>query len=422
MPTCHPLRLLTVIGLLHSLFRGASFAGSAGAPDAAQSTDSVTVPNLFTGENVSLGGVLLPHVHFNTVYGRTGLEGGHELAAGHHDPVEDGWTVQGIELGLSARVDEHLEAFGNWHGFWGNESPHDFDSGFEEYFLKLKNLPGGMELRGGRYLNRFGLHNATHLHGWDWVDNYLVNGRFLGDDGQYSTGLEATWNLPVSWTSALSISAGSAKVEEHGHEEGEEAEFLYEPEGAAFGHMLVVANWTNVWNVNDFHQWRFGASGAWGDNLWNRRTQVLGAHVQYEWRKNGFAPGGDYFRWRTEIMRRDVEAMTGHLEEAELQEEEEEPAESGSFDEWGLYTSAVYGKSLRRGVIEGGLRYEYVAGADDAGLVERHRISPGLTWYANRLRSTWLRVQGNFDDIEGSGRETSVWLGFGVNWGGPEVR
>src|SRR5688572_18708922 len=209
-------------------------------------TPAPAAPNWLTGENVNAGGVLIPHIHFAAVYGRTSSGLGHELGAGHHDPVEDGWTVQGFELGLSARISEHVEAFGAWHGFWENESPHDFDSEFEEYFVKLKTLPGGLELRGGKYLNRFGLHNATHSHAWDWVDNNLVSGRFLGDDGQHTLGAELTWNLPVSWTSALSVSYGEAQIEEHAHEEeGEEEELLFEGEGAFFSDRLVIANWTN---------------------------------------------------------------------------------------------------------------------------------------------------------------------------------
>jgi len=395
------------------------------AKNPAPATATAPATNWLTGENVSIGGILFPHIHFSAVYGRTSSELGHELGAGHHDPVEDGWTVQGFELGLSARINEHVEGFAVWHAFWENESPHDFGSEFEEYFLKLKDLPGGLELRGGNYLNRFGLHNATHFHAWDWADNHFVNGRFLGDDSQHTLGGELTWNLPVSWTSALSVSYGEAQLEAHEHEE-EEAEGdepLFEGAGAFFADRLAIANWTNVWNPNDFHQWRFGISGAWGDNVWGRRTEVYGAHVQYEWRKNGVERGGDYFRWRTEAMLREADAMTGHLPGEQPDDgDDHEESVPGSFREWGLYTSAVYGKALRRGVLEGGLRFDYVEGVSDAGLPRRHRFSPGVTYYFNSLRTAFIRGQVNFDDIEGHGSETSVWLSAGFNWGGPEVR
>lgn len=407
-----------------------ALAGDPGDVPAPESSQAVAVDWL-TGENVSLGGILFPHIHFSSVYGKTSSGLGHELGAGHHDPVEDGWTVQGFELGMSARVNEHLEGYATWHGFWENESPNDFDSEFEEYFLKVKDLPGGFEGRGGRYLNRFGLHNSTHLHGWNWADNYLVNGRFFGDDGQYTIGGELTWNLPLPWTSALSVSIGDAQAEEHGHEDDEEDEDeheepLIEGAGAVFSDILITANWTNVWNANDFHQWRYGISGAWGDNAWGRSTGVYGMHGQYEWRENGFEPGGDYFRWRTEAMLREVDALTGHLpgedDDEHGGEDDHGESGSGSFSEWGLYTSAAYGKALGRGVLEGALRYEYVEGVDEAGLPRRHRFGPGVTWYFNFLHTGFIRGQVNFDDIEGDGSEHSIWLSAGFNWGGAEVR
>jgi hypothetical protein len=384
-------------------------------------------PDWLTGENVNIGGVLFPHVHFQSVYGNTTSALGHELGAGHHDPVEDGWTVQGFELGLSGRWSEHFETYVAWHGYWGNEDPNGFDHEFEEYFLKVKNLPGGLELRGGRFLNRFGLHNASHLHGWDWADNFLVNGRFLGDDGQYTRGGEITWQLPVKWAGALSFSAGQANAEAHAHgEEEEEHEAVFEADAAMFDSTLYTVNWTNLWEWNDFHSFRGGLSYAWGDNLWGRRTSVLGAHVQYEWRANGAARGGDYFRWRTEVMLRDVKAFGGHHhEEEEGHEEEEEHSgemAAGSFDEWGLYSSLVYGRDVKHGILEAGLRGEWVEGVSSAGLPGRTRFSPGLTWYLNDTRNAYLRVQYNRDHIEDHGSEDSVWFGVGLNWGGSEVR
>ncbi len=392
----------------------------AGAAVTSAAPSAPPAVNWQTGEGVSLGGVLFPHVHLNSAYGRTNSSLGHELGAGHHDPVEDGWTVQGVELGFSGRWNDHFETYVVWHGFWENEDPNGFGHELEEYFLKLKDLTGGFDIRAGRFLSRFGLHNATHLHGWDWADNFLVNGRFLGDDGQYTEGAEVTWNLPVKWSSAVSMAAGRAKAPEHEeedeHEEHEEA--LFEGEGAAFDDMLYTINWTNIWEMNDFHKLRGGLSYAWGDNTWNRMASVFGAHVEYVWQKNGPDPGGNYLRWRTEVMLRDVKAIGEHHEE----EEEEEEVITGSFDEVGIYSSVVYGFDISRGTLEAGLRADWVEGVSAAGLPERTRFSPAVSWYLNDTRNAWLRVQYNRDQIQDSGSEDSVWLGAGFNWGGAEVR
>lgn len=390
------------------------------------------------GGSTGLSDIFTPHLHLNAAYGGTTSDAGHENAAGHHDPVTDGWTIQGLEAGLSARMGEYFDAFGVVHVFQDAET-RDWDHEEEEYFLKIKNLPAGLELRGGKYLNRYGLHNAVHMHAWDFTDNNLVHGRFLGDHGLVTLGGELSWKVEpaAQWTSVLSLSAGEAQQEEHEHEhehEEEGGEPLYEAEGALFNSTVFTADWTNVYHFNDFHQYRFGLSGAVGDNEWDRRTVVYGVHAEYQWRENGLEPGGSYFRWRTEAMLRDVDALSGHHEEEEHEHEEEEEGHQeehehgeesrpGSFSEAGLASSVVYGMpSGFAGPLELALRGEWVEGVADAGLAERFRISPAVRLYLNEARNAYLAAQYNHDEYSPGGSEDSVWLSFGLNWGGPEVR
>ncbi|RBP48026.1 hypothetical protein DES53_101826 [Roseimicrobium gellanilyticum] len=408
------------------------YAGTA-LPAASEGRAHAPEPNWLTGENVSLGGVLFPHLHFQSVYGGTTADDVEHFGAGHHDPVSDGWTIQGFEFGASLRPTEWFEAYGTYHLFQ-DALTHDWDGEFEEWFGKIKNIPGGFEVRGGRYLNRFGFHNQTHTHGWDFVDNNLVNGRFLGDDGLYTIGGEVTWTLPVSWTSLISVSVGVVPEHEHHHEGHEHEETSFEAEGALFNDTVVVANWTNNWDYNDFHQFRFGASGAWGDNEFSKTSQVYGLHVEYQWRENGYEAGGSYFRWRTEGLLRHFDASAehhheheeeheeehhDHAEHEEHEHEEEHHTESGSFTEFGIYSALAYG--LDNG-LEFGLRSEYVEGVADAGLDERFRVSPSVTYYINPQRTLYLRTQYNYDHSSDFGDEHSVWAQFGFNWGGPEVR
>lgn len=435
------------VALPFCLLLGVSSWLAAGTPTSPGSEqDSEQAPshvgkaaNWLTGENVSLGGILFPSLHFQSVYGQTTADDVEHFGAGHHDPVRDGWTIQGFEVGASLRATDWLEAFTTYHVFQDAES-RDWDGEFEEWFAKIKNIPGGFELRGGRYLNRFGFHNQVHMHGWDFVDNNLVNGRFLGDDGQYTLGGEISWTLPVSWTSMLSVSVGVAPEHEHdhGHEGHEHEEAPFEAEGALFSDTFVTANWTNNWDYNDFHQFRFGASGAWGDNDFGRTSQVYGLHAEYQWRQNGYETGGRYFRWRTEAMLRHFDAAASHHEEEhgedehghhhdhshhdahhDHEEHEQGTARSGTFSEVGVYSALAYG--LDNG-LEFGLRGEYVQGIADAGLDRRFRVSPAITYYLNRQRTLYLRTQYNYDHSSDFDDEHSVWAQVGINWGGPEVR
>lgn len=377
--------------------------------------------NWLTGENVNLGGVLFPDVHFISTYGGSSIDQ-EKLAVSHHDPQRDGWTVQGFEFGASLRAGEHVEGFGTLLLAY-NGAERTWEHEFEEWFGKLKNLPFGFELRGGQYLNRFGFQNALHNHAWTFADQNLANGLILGEDGLTTIGGELTWKLPVSWTSLISVSVGVPR-EEDGHEEHESAaEPEFEAEGALFDSTFVTANWTNNFDYNDFHQFRGGLSGAWGENKWGLTTQIYGAHFEYQWRQNGYEPGGRYFSWRTEAMLRDFDAISGHLPGEEPAEEEEEHHEEtphrANLNEFGIYSVVSYG--LDNG-LEFALRGDYVSGIDAAGLDERFRVSPAVTYYLNRNRTMYLRAQYNYDHGSNFGNASSIWLQAGFNWGGPEVR
>jgi hypothetical protein len=380
-----------------------------------------TEVNWLTGEGVSLGGVLFPHVHFDSIYGGSTADP-ETLVVGHHDPDREGWTISNIEFGASLRANEYIEAFGTYaakidlDNKWAGE--------YEEWFLKLKKLPGGLELRGGQYYNRIGIQNTFHPHGFDWADQYLVNGRFLGEDGLSSIGGEVTWKLPLSWTSLINVSVGVAPTREEEEHSEPEVEPEFEAEGATFDDVITVVNWTNLFDYNDFNQFRAGLSGAWGDNLWGKTTQIYGAHFEYQWRQNGYESGGRYLRWRTEAMLRSFDAVSGHLPgEVELEEEgvesHEEKPHTDNLDEFGLYTSLVFG--LSNG-LEFGLRGEFVSGIAEAGLDKRFRISPGVTYYFNKARTVKLRLQYNYDHSNDFDDEHSLWAQVGFAWGGPEVR
>ena len=137
-----------------------------------------------------------------------------------------------------------------------------------------------------------------------------------------------------------------------------------------------------------------------------------------------------HFRWRTEAMIRSFDALSGHLpgEESENAGEhgEEHPDKDreahprgGSLNEFGISTSVVYG--LGNG-FELGVRGDFVSGISRAGLDERFRISPAITYYLNESRTMFLRAQYNWDHSGDFGSAHGVWAQIGINWGGPEVR
>ncbi len=404
----------------------------------------------------SIGGILFPHVHLRVVGGDSTADDIESLAAGHHDPNRNGITLQSLEPGFSLRANEYLEGFITANIFLDLDD--ELDAELEEAFLKLKSLPGGFELRGGQFLNRFGQHNATHLHGWSFVDTNLVNGRFLGDDGLISYGGEITWNLPEPAASAISVAIGRPKEHDHDHshahhhqhEEDHDSHHDHDHhhhhvhglsgEDALFEDYVITGRWLVKLDYNDFHQTTSGLSAAYGDNVFGKETWVLGADFEYLWRAKGYEAGGDYLRWRTEAMLRNVAWRISHHEEHHAEEHDhgdhhdedehhhedhhhhKEAAhgeESGDNMEFGIYSMISYGFLDR---FEASLRADYVSGVDDLELEARYRISPALTAYLDSARNVSLRIQYNYDHGEDFGDEHSIWLQLGLSWGAPEVR
>ena len=403
------------------------------------------------GEEANIGGFLFPHFHAFGVFGDSTADPA-DLSVNVHDPNSQA-TLQGVEPGLSLRAGM-LQGFANATGV--TTSAGDFEFGLEEGFLKLVDLPFGLSLRGGQYFNRFGFQNSVHNHGWMFVDQNLVNGRFLNEGEMLTQGGEVSWNVPLKMMQASVISASVGGAPAHGHaeeeEHGEESEF--EGEGGNFSGTLVSAAWVNQYDIDDMNRLTGIFSGAWGDNEFGRNTQVYGLGFEYLWRENGYSPGGRSLRWRTEAMIRGVDAISGHLHGEEEDEEhhddedhhdedhhdedhhdeeehhddddhdedhhdEEEERRFDTLDEFGIYSSLVYGINDR---LDTGIRAGWVSGISEAGLDDRFRLSPMVTWYANPKRTVQARLQYNWDHSNDFGSEHSIWFQLGFNFGGPEVR
>ena len=352
---------------------------------------------------------LEPTLHLRLAHGSTTLPND-EIELGGHDPSQDNFNFQAFEIGANIYIGDYLKGFATVNTY--KQDGEDFESEFEEGFLKLDNLPGGLELRGGRMLARFGDQNARHLHAWDFADANMTTVRFLGEDGFAYDGGELTWLVPTSWQDALSIGLGSAVTHEHDHgeeeedgEEGGEHDHGEEAEMARPENNIVVIRYQTQFGPNDFHRFQAGGSFLTGDNGFGMTTDIYGADFTYTWRENGLEAGGQQFRWRTEWIMRDVEN------------------DEGGFEDNGFNTALLWEFTENW---EAGVRYGYLEGATagDLELVERTRISPSLTKkfdFGSDLTGL-VRLQYNHDDIKGHGTEDSIWLQFGFDWGPGEVR
>lgn len=384
-----------------------------------------------------IGGALFPHLHLRGVAGGNDGPDGRSATA-HHDPRYDGFNFsQGLEAGFSLRAGEHLEGFATGALTWDRES-HDWDAELEEAFAKVRGLPGGFEVRAGRFLNRFGRQNSLHVHGYDFVDQNLINGVLLGEHGLAADGGELSWNIPLPFPSVISAGFGRAVTfdHDHGHDDhsphghhgggGHDAHDP-DPDGFALTGNLFTVRWLSRYQYNDFHRFSGGVSYARGENGFHRHTSVFGVDLEYLWRENGLEPGGRELRWNTGVFHRraGIRYAGGHGHHGEFHraghDHDHDPEPSSLRGETvsgtGVMTSVVWSAGRWW---DAGLRAEWLDG--HRGQPERWRVSPAVTFRPDPGRHLLLRLQYNHDCTRGTGDDHAVWLQFGVDFGGREVR
>jgi len=376
-----------------------------------------------------------PTFHFNGVIGDTSADSFSEIGGHAHDP-NDNFAVQGFEPGLNLRVDDWLAGFTNINVF--TDSNHEVDWELEEAFLKFKNLPGGFELRGGRMLARIGLQNNQHLHAWTLVNSNLTTSQFLGEEGLMSEGIELTWRKDFD-QGFFAISTNFSNTashhhhadeddhgdheneDDHGDEEDHEHEHEHSSEDAFMEDNVFVTRVLFGYNQSDFHQHRLGINTAWGENGYGRDTCMHSIDYVYTWRENGLELGGREFSVGAEYFYRDVEWIG-----------EEDSTLQGAASQQSFMAFANY-RFHQQWIA--GIRYEYLEGAIGGADIHmgeteyafessgRERITLALTRefrYSDIMLST-IRLQYSHDNLEEESAD-SIWLQFGFNFGGPEVR
>lgn len=395
----------------------------------------------------SEGPVISPSLYVYGVYGTSSADHPGDFVTGGHDPSrKDALILQAAEPSLSLRWGRHVAGFVN--GLAYTDAKDELEWEWEEYFLKLTELPGGMELRGGRMLSRVGFHNPTHLHSWGTVDAPLIHSLFLGEDGLALEGADLSFYLATAHPTVFTIGFGQRPSHDHNHGHGHDDSDEYEEEHddethahADFGAFepyrvlddVVTVGLRREQGFNDFHKLGLTAFGGMGDNEFSDSTWFAGAGIEYTWRENGFEPGGRALRWRSEAIRffSDTSGDEGtHEDYDEAGHEDEEAHDDDHGDEhdhpsvlskvssWGLTSELVYEAHPR---FHPFVRLDYVAATDTLDLPEWIRYTAGMTFPLHQTPGLFLRLQGNADE-RGDAGEQSLWAQLGFSWGGGEVR
>ena len=326
------------------------------------------------------------------------------LQAGGHDPNKNGFTVQNVELSIGATVDPYFDAQAYIIFLINAEGETVVE--LEEAYFTTRNLPGGLQIKGGQYFTEFGRQNKQHPHTWAFVDQPVVLSRFFGGDGLRSQGMHASWFMPTDWYSELYFGMQNPKGETAtsflsaaGEDIG--GHTLIDRDARSSGDLLYSIRWLNGFDISDTTSMNVGLSGLWGPNASGNSTdtEIYGADLYIKWQPAISQRGYPFVAWHTEVLKRDYEAG-----------DPGDPTRE-TLNDWGMFTQALWG--FKPGWVAG-LRWEYASADGDTSndplRDTRKRLSPNLTWYPSEYSK--VRLQYNRDSTEHLAEKTadSVWL------------
>ncbi len=333
------------------------------------------------------------------------------LQVGDHDPRQRGFTVPNAELVLEGTVDPYFKGFVNLvhkldeHGETRAE--------LEEMFLLTTALPGNLQFKAGQFFGEFGRQNSQHPHAWGFADQPLALNRMFGGEGFRGQGARLSWLLPTRWYTEAMLGVMNSAGETTFSFRSEESAEIHggtpvERAVGDLGDLLYVPRITTSVDLTDNQVLLVGASGVFGPNNSGptARTTITGADVYWKWKSPRAHQGFPFVSVQAEYLNRayDADARPSADDAAVV-------LAPATLRDDGAYAQLLWGMKPR---VVAGFRGEYVS-ADAATFVSdaranRTRFSPSLTWYPSEFSK--LRVQYNFDDRAGIGRDHTVWLQF----------
>lgn len=335
-----------------------------------------------------------------------------EIQPGGHDPSQRGFSLRNAELALDGAVDPYFKGFANIVLMTDSEEETAIE--LEEAYALSSSLPGGLQIKAGRFFAEFGRQNNQHPHSWAFVDQPLVLNRMFGEDGLRQNGTRLSWLAPTPNYTEIMLGVfngqgGDAYSFRYAGEPGDDAiNRLYgrptttrDLEGV--GDLLFVPRIASSFDLTDSQTLVLGVSAALGPNDTgpDARTLIYGADAFWKWKPANAAGGWPFVTWQTEVMGRDYDA------DADVSAGV--PGET--LHDRGMYSQVQWGFVQRWAL---GLRGEYVTGnpsASEEATRERPtetRVSPNITWYPTEFSK--FRLQYNHLWEEHGQEDDALWL------------
>jgi len=333
------------------------------------------------------------------------------LQRGDHDPIVRGFTIPNEELTLDGAVDPYFKGFVNV--VYKIDAAGESAFELEEAYILTNSLPANLQIKAGQFFTEFGRQNAQHPHAWAFVDQPLVLNQMFGGDGMRGQGARLSWLAPTSWYTEAMVTLQNSFGETMHSFQSEASSDIHggvpvEPEVQSGGDLLIAPRIATSFDLTSTQTLVLGVSGAFGPNNSgpSERTSVYGADVYWRWKSATAGQGFPFWSFQSEVISRNYDAAP---REAASNPTVTLPQESIKDNGW--YAQLLWGVRPR---IVAGLRAEGVNGDVTSFTsplrADRFRLSPNFTMYPSEFSK--VRLQYNYDDRKGIGRDHSLWLQF----------
>ena len=333
------------------------------------------------------------------------------LQRGDHDPKVRGFTIPNEELTLDGAVDPYFKGFVNVVYKIDEEGESALE--LEEAYVLTTSLPSNLQLKVGQFFTEIGRQNQQHPHSWSFVDQPLVLNRMFGPDGMRGQGARLSWLVPTSFYTEAMVSVLNSLGETMFSFRSEESSEIHGgvPEERDVNHagdLVVVPRLATSFDLTETQTLLLGVSGAFGPNNSGpaASSRVFGADVYWKWKSATASQGFPFYSIQGEYLHRSYDAAD-RVDSADPLVTL--PAET--LKDRGAYGQFLWGIKPR---YVAGFRADWADGNDaafDSELrAKRVRFSPNFTYYPSEFSK--IRLQYNFDDRKGIGRDHSLWLQF----------
>ena len=119
-----------------------------------------------------------------------GHDHGHGHGHDHSHGIEEGFDLREVELTVTGSVDPYFDAM-------AMITFSDDHVEVEEAYITTRMLPGGLQIKAGKFLSDVGYINKQHPHDYLFVDQPWMREFMFGDEGLNEKGIQLSWLPPL---------------------------------------------------------------------------------------------------------------------------------------------------------------------------------------------------------------------------------